>query len=95
MWKWKFSHPELRKEGEEEEQEEEQKILGIIWNTKDDTLGVAIEEEKYSGRARTPREIVQQQASLYDSLGIIAPFILLGRQWIQKSMKGKWAWDSF
>ena len=68
--------------------------MGIVWNTKDDTLGVAIEEEKYTARARTPREIVQQQASLYDPLGIIAPFIMLGRQWIQKSMSGKWSWDT-
>ena len=43
--KWKFSHPELREEGEVEEQEEEQKILGIIWN------------RRFWGSSGTPRMI--------------------------------------
>ena len=91
--KWKFSHPALRGDDEEEEQDEEASILGIRWNTKTDRLSVAIDEEKFIERAQTPRQIVKQQASLYDPLGITAPFIFLGRKLTQKSMKPGWGWD--
>ena len=92
--KWIFSHPEMtEKKEEEEEEEKEKRILGIVWNTKEDKLSVAIDEEKYKDQAITPRHVVQQQAALFDPLGIVAPFHLLGRQWTQKSMSGKWAWD--
>ena len=37
--------------------------------------------------------VVQQQAALYDPMGMIAPFILLGRQWTQSAMQGPWGWD--
>ena len=36
---------------------------------------------------------MQQQAALYDPMGILAPFILIGRKWTQMSMQGKWGWD--
>ncbi len=41
----------------------------------------------------TPRLVVQQQAGLYDPLGLVAPFVLIGRAWTQKSMMKDWAWD--
>ena len=92
--KWIFSHKEMSEEKEEEEEEgKEKRILGIVWNTKEDRLSVAIDEEKYKDQATTPRHVVQQQAALFDPLGIVAPFHLLGRQWTQKAMTGKWAWD--
>ena len=83
----------LSKDLEWEEEEEVDKILGIVWDMRRDRLSVAVEEEKFSQRAKTPRQVVQQQASLYDPLGILAPFILLGRKWTQKSMPDKWGWD--
>ena len=93
--KWIFSHPEMSEQEEEEDEGEsqEKRILGIVWKTKEDTLSVAIDEEKYKEEATTPRHVVQQQAALFDPLGIVAPFHLLGRQWTQKAMAGKWAWD--
>ena len=61
LGKWKFSHKELRvalgDEGEEEESEEE-RILGIIWNMKQDTLSVSIEEERFVELAKTTRQVV-------------------------------------
>ena len=93
--KWIFSHRDMSEENNQEEDEEkERRILGIVWNTKEDTLSVAIDEEKYKEEATTPRHVVQQQAALFDPLGIVAPFHLLGRQWTQKAMAGQWAWDT-
>ena len=79
-----------QEEEEEEGESQEKRILGIVWKTKEDTLSVAIDEEKYKEEATTPRHVVQQQAALFDPLGIVAPFHLLGRQWTQKAMTGKW-----
>ena len=90
--KWKFSHPELI-EHEGHEQKEEEKILGIKWNMKEDRLSVEIDKEKYEEEVETLRQLVKLQASLYDPLGILAPFILLGRKIIQMAMQGKWGWD--
>ena len=67
--------------------------MGIGWNTKRDSLNVVIDDEKFAIPATTPRMVVQQQAALYDPLGMIAPFILLGRQWTQSAMQGPWGWD--
>ena len=89
--KWKYIHPQLRRDDEEEQ--EEQSILGISWNTKEDTLSVTIDEARFAVRATTPRLIVQQQAALFDPIGICTLFILLGRQWTQKSMVKPWGWD--
>ena len=97
--KWKFSDPRIDpnwKSGdptEVPEEERHQKILGIAWDMKEDSFSVAIEEEKFTPRATTPRQVVQQQAALFDPLGILAPFILLGRRWTQQSMTGPWGWD--
>ena len=91
--KWKYSHPELMKREGDEEQDEKQSILGIGWNTKRDSLHVVIDDEKFITPATTPRMVVQQQAALYDPMGMVAPFILLGRQWTQSAMQGPWGWD--
>ena len=64
-----------------------------MWNIKEDTLRVAIEEERFAEMAKTTRQVVQQQAGLYDPLGIVAPFVLIGRRWTQRAMKGEWGWD--
>ena len=78
---------------EEGEDEEVNTILGIQWNMTNDTLSVAVDEERFKERAKTPRQVVQQQAALYDPIGILAPFILIGRGWTQKLMQGRWGWD--
>ena len=77
-----------------EDEEAEKKLLGVVWNTDTDRLSVAIEEEKFAQQAKTPRHVVQQQAALFDPIGMIAPFILLGRKWTQSSMVDEWGWDT-
>ena len=61
--KWKFSHPELIGH-EGHVQEEEEKILGIRWNTKEDTLSVVIESEKFEVDVETLRQLVKLQATM-------------------------------
>ena len=92
--KWKFSHRELEGERKVDGETAEKKLLGVVWNTDTDRLSVAIEDEKFEKRAETPRHVVQQQAALFDPIGMIAPFILLGRKWTQSSMVDEWSWDT-
>ena len=37
--------------------------------------------------------MVQQQAALFDPIGMIEPFILSGQKWMQSSMVDDWGWD--
>ena len=93
LGKWKFSLRELQGDRQVEEKEE-RKILGIVWDTDNDTFSVAIDEEKFREVAETPRQVVQQQAALFDPIGMVAPFVLIGRKWTQESMTDDWSWDS-
>jgi len=91
--KWKFSHASIDPSRETEDRNKEQKVLGIAWDMEKDTLSVAIDEEKFKVPAQTTRDLVKLQASLFDPLGLIAPNIMIGRSWTQKSMHGNWGWD--
>ena len=91
--KWKFSHEDIDQARNSEETGKEQKVLGIAWDMQKDTLSVSIEEEKFRKPAETTRDLVRMQASLFDPLGMIAPNIMIGRSWTQKSMHGNWGWD--
>ena len=93
LGKWKFSHQELAEGKEQEDDGKEKKILGIVWDTKTDEFKVSIDLEKFEAEADTPRLVVTQQASLFDPIGMIAPFMLLGRQWTQEAMTDEWGWD--
>ena len=70
------------------------KVLGICWETKGDRLTFIFDDEKTKTIAKTPRQLVAVQATLYDPLGFISPFQLFGRQMLQQSMVGNKGWDS-
>ena len=70
------------------------KVLGISWETKGDRLTFVFDDEKTRSIAKTPRQLVAVQATLYDPLGLISPFQLFGRQMLQQSMVGNKGWDS-
>ena len=53
-----------------------------------------IESEKFEVDVETLRQLVKLQATMYDPMGILVPFILLGRKIIQMAMQGKWGWDT-
>ena len=44
--------------------------------------------------ARTPRELISVSSSLYDPNGFVSPFIMLGRQFLQRAQKGRRGWDT-
>ena len=64
--------------------------LGILWNVEADTLGfkIAIKEKPL-----TRRGMLSTLSSIYDPLGLGAPFLLKGKQIIQKICARKFRWD--
>ena len=99
--KWKSNHQPLI-EGEEGakpeliggKQDDATKVLGVGWSTVDDMLVFEFDSDIATKEVNTPRELVSVQASLFDPLGLIAPFLLIGRRMLQKSMANGASWDS-
>ena len=60
------------------------KALGVEWNIKDDTLGFII---KMNNKPATQQGLLAAFCSIYDPLGLGAPFLLKGRQLIQTLCK--------
>ena len=68
----------------------EDKALGFKWNTEKDTLGFTIKLVEKSSRRHG---LLSMLSSVYDPLGLAAPFMLKGRQIIQQLCQGKLQWD--
>ena len=68
----------------------EQKALGVKWDTEKDTLGFTI---KLVEKPSTRRRLRSMLSSVYDPVGLGAPFMLKGRQIIQQLYQDKLEWD--
>ena len=76
--------------------EGEQKILGLLWNTKEDTLvfrfGHLIKLAKEL--PATKRSVVKVIASVYNPIGFISPFVIPMKILFQDLCSDKEDWDS-
>ena len=68
----------------------EAKALGVVWIPEDDALVVKTEVTK---RETTRRGILATVSSVYDPLGVAAPFILSGRKILQELCRLELEWD--
>ena len=68
----------------------EEKALGVKWDTQNDTLGFYI---KFADKPLTRRGLLSTLSSVYDPLGLAAPFLLKGRQIIQQLCRNRLNWD--
>ena len=66
------------------------KALGVKWNTEKDTLGFTI---KFVEKPSTRHGLLSMLSSIYDPLGLGAPFMLKGRQIVQQLCQEKLQWD--
>lgn len=66
------------------------KVLGILWNCKDDTIAVPICSDTKQKRASTKREV----ASIFDPLGYFTPTVLMAKLFVQELWREKWGWDT-
>ena len=71
------------------------KALGIIWNVKGDRFQISVGEsqlEKVKGKV-TRRTMLSVLASMYDPLGLVGPFLIVGKKLLQMATKLKLSWD--
>ena len=67
-----------------------EKGLGIYWNTEENNIGF---EVRLKEKPNTKRGMLSMVSSIYDPLGLVSPFILEGRQIVQKLCFSKFNWD--
>ena len=98
--KWKANHPALlpHEEGQPAPVVEDklEKILGVWWNPKEDVFRFYLDMATIKLPAKTPRQLVSVSCSLFDPNGFFSPFILRGRQMLQKAQQqnGRKGWDN-
>lgn len=67
-----------------------ERALGVEWCITSDTFKFRIQVKS---NPLTRRGVLSTVASIYDPLGLIAPFVLLGKQILQEMCKDKMDWD--
>ena len=67
-----------------------QSVLGIRWNVESDAFSFRV---TLDGKPATRRGILSIVASVYDPLGFLAPFILLGKRVLQEMCQRGISWD--
>ena len=70
------------------------KVLGIVWNTENDTITVPACSKAKQSKVSTKREVLQVTASMFDPLGYFSPTVLMAKLFIQELWKEKWEWDT-
>lgn len=66
------------------------RALGVEWCITSDTFKFRVQVK---ANLLTRRGVLSTVASIYDSLGFIAPFVLLGKQILQQMCREKVNWD--
>ena len=67
-----------------------ERTLGVQWYVEEDKLGFIMNEVH---RKDTRRNILSTMSSIYDPLGLLAPFILRAKILLQQLCKEKLSWD--
>lgn len=67
------------------------KVLGIIWEPNTDHLLITFPKEL--NEAQTKRQILSLIAQVFDPLGLIGPYVMIAKIFMQKIWLSKTAWD--
>ena len=98
---WNTNHSETRQlfaelEGKDFEDLSEQLILGMKWNTVADTLRINSDRliEKIKKEIISKRDLWKIIPSLFDPMGLLSPYTLLGKMIVMDACKEVKAWDA-
>ena len=69
-----------------------EKALGVSWDVEADTLGFCVTPTE---KPATRRGILSTVSSLYDPLGMAAPYVLTGKSIVQDCCRLKLTWDEW
>ena len=67
-----------------------ERSLGLLWNTETDSFRFAVRSRQ---SAPTKRGVLSQVSSVFDPLGVLAPFLLPAKCLIQDLWRKKRGWD--
>lgn len=67
-----------------------QSVLGVKWNIETDAFSFKVD---LTEKAATRRGILSVVASVYDPLGFLAPYVLIGKRVLQEMCKRGVGWD--
>lgn len=88
--KWKSNSQLVRKEYCEND-DENNSVLGLSWTISDDAI--KIKKILLNEVPNTKRKLLQAVASIHDPLGIISPFLMIGKLLLRETWTKKLSWD--
>ncbi|GFT23701.1 uncharacterized protein TNCV_3511651 [Trichonephila clavipes] len=99
--KWSSSHPKVLPDLDTPllaskpihslgDEESKQRVLGLIWNLKTDSIQVKVVHEEI---VKTKRQILFVIAQIFDPLGLFSPSVLTLKIMLQELCKSKTFWD--
>ena len=96
---WTSNHPEARKifgEAEGKEPPLEEKVLGTKWKVDEDTLSVNSDKVKELEhlKLKTKRHLWKLVPSIYDPLGLLSPYVQVGKEIVSRACDEVKGWDS-
>ena len=73
----------------------EETVLGLKWNVETDLLKINSDhlQERISKRLKTKRDLWKIVPSIYDPVGLLAPYVLRGRMIVSEACKHVKSWD--
>ena len=74
------------------EQAEDQKLLGINWNVKSDTLNIL--EVEFESGPLTKRKLLSNLSQIFDLLGLLSPLTIPAWVLMKETWKLQLDWDS-
>ena len=75
-----------------DEEPDPSKILGLMWDKREDTLEIQLKMNENS--SVTKRSILSQLSAIYDLLGVISPTIVEGKRIYRAGCDEKTCWNS-
>ena len=96
---WTSNHPEARAyfaKLENREEKSEELVLGLKWGVIPDTLTINANrlKEVMSQKLKTKRDLWKIVPSVYDPLGLISPFVLIGKMIVSAACKEVKSWEA-
>ncbi|XP_071036497.1 uncharacterized protein [Parasteatoda tepidariorum] len=79
---------------EDEEKEEVTKVLGLLWNKREDSLFCDVPKMKMKDMPITRRTVLSVAQRMFDPIGFSCPVTLIPKLILQKSWQEKLSWDT-
>ena len=96
---WTSNHPGARKVFGEQEGKDpplNEKVLGTKWNVEEDSLSINCDKVKelMGNKIKTKRHIWKLVPSIYDPLGLVSPYVQVGKEIVSRACDEVKGWDS-